>query len=174
MQTPSFVKISSQTASSSSSIDFTGLSTSYRDFILEISNLVPATDTADLYMRTSTDNGSTYDSGASAYQWSRMSVSSGGTTSGAGSTGDSKIVLATNTGNSTRECVSGTITIHNPQGTTGTHITWENTIYSATPTFFTTRGGAFRDASADVDAIRIIMSSGNISSGTFTLYGRAA
>lgn len=174
MQTPCWVKISSQTASSSSSIDFTSLSTTYRSFRIELSHVVPVTDTADLWMRTSTDNGSTYDSGASAYYWSRMSVSGGGTTSGAGSTGDSKISLATNLGTSTRETLNGHVTVHDPQNTPGVHVTWDVNLFSATPTFFHTTGGAFRDATADVDAIRFIMSSGNISSGTFTLYGLLA
>lgn len=174
MQTPCWVKISSQTASSSSTIDFTGLSTTYRSFRIELSHIVPATDTADFYMRTSTDNGSTYDSGASAYQWSRMSVSSGGTTSGAGSTGDSRFSLATNLGTSTRETLNGQVTLHDPQGTPGVHVTWDVNLLSATPTFFHTTGGGFRDATADVDAIRFLMSSGNISSGTFTLYGLLA
>lgn len=169
-----WVKISSQTASSSATIDFTGLSTSYRDFIVVLSHIVPATDTADFWFRTSTNNGSTYDSGASDYQWGRMSVSSGAVSALGGSAADTKISLANNLGTGTRETFNGQLTLHDPQGTAGVHVNWENTIYSATPTFFKTSGGGFRNSTADVDAIRFMMSTGNIASGTFTLYGRVA
>ena len=63
------VKISSSTASASSSIAFTGLSSTYIAYILFYFNVAPATNAVTMLLRTSTDNGSSYDSGSSDYGW---------------------------------------------------------------------------------------------------------
>jgi hypothetical protein len=52
-------------------------------------------------------------------------------------------------------------------------ITWESINYPANAgsAFNFVKGGGIRDTNADVDAIRFLLSSGNIASGTFRLYG---
>lgn len=169
-----WVKISSQTASASATIDFTTLSTTYRDFVVVLSNIVAATDTANLLLRTSTDGGSTYDSGASNYRWTSMLLSDAAVSAMTGNTADTSIRVASNNGTGTRESLSGQVRIHNPQGTTGCVVTIDVAGISASPAFTKRVGGGIRDASANVDAIRFFMSSGNIASGTFTLYGITA
>ena len=58
----SFVFISGQTASNSSSLDFTGLSTTYMGYLAVFVSIRAATDGAEFIMRTSTDNGSSFNS----------------------------------------------------------------------------------------------------------------
>ena len=54
------VLLEQHTASSSATLDFTASITSaYDDYLIELVNVVPATNTVDLYMRVSTDGGST-------------------------------------------------------------------------------------------------------------------
>ena len=171
----SYVKIgSSQTASASSEIVFTSLSTTYRDFVIMLSNVVPATDTANLLFRTSTDNGSTYDSGAGNYRWSIMAALDSAALGATANASDTSIRLMSNCGTGTRESVSGWVRLCNPQGTGGCFISTSLSGKNATPNYVTITGGGIREASADVDAIRFFMSSGNIASGVFTLYGVVA
>lgn len=169
-----WVKISSQTASSSATIDFTTLSTLYRDFRIVLSHVIPATDTADFWIRTSTDGGSTYDSGGTDYEHTRDAFHTGGTSVISGSAGDTKIVLLGSLGNNTREEISGEIRLHDPQAALGGAITWQICGKISSGAFYNCTGAGLRDAAANVDAIRFMMSTGNISSGTFTLYGLVA
>src|SRR5262245_39416565 len=56
--------LAERTASNSTSLDFTGIISSLYDiYMIEFINIVPSAD-ADLYMRMSTNNGSSYDSGS--------------------------------------------------------------------------------------------------------------
>jgi len=86
-------KISTATASTSASIDFTGLTSSYFLYIIRYSNLQPATDATTLILRTSTDGGSSYDSGASDYSWSLFQANESGSESGSADTADSSITV---------------------------------------------------------------------------------
>lgn len=61
--------ITTTTASAASSVNFTGLSSSYRAYIVRLINLVPSTNNAQFYIRTSTNNGSSYDSTSGDYRW---------------------------------------------------------------------------------------------------------
>jgi len=56
--------ISSATASASATVELTGISSTYDHYEVRITDVVPATDGQNLNMRTSTDGGSTYESGA--------------------------------------------------------------------------------------------------------------
>jgi len=159
------VKISSTVASSSATVSFTGLSSSYRDFLVVLSNVVPATDNVDFYMRTSTNNGSSYDSGAANYRYAYYGTITSATT-------DTAIRLNGNTGNGTAEGVAGWVRIHNPQSAAGKcQVTYHTSTYVYTDSLYSITGAAYRDTAADVDAIQFYFSSGNIASGTITLYG---
>jgi hypothetical protein len=74
LQTPDGYKsgavhlIETQTASSSATIDFV-LPSGYSKFEIVFADIVPATDNAAFWLRTSTDGGGTFDSGASDYAW---------------------------------------------------------------------------------------------------------
>lgn len=173
-----FVLISSSTASSSSEITFTGLSSTYNTYMISMQGVVPGTDNVALYFQTSTDNGSTYDSGASDYQWN-YNVWSSGVGDNEGDTSDSKIAIAGQSsgeelGTAAGETLSGTIFIFNPSATTYTKFISTGNYHDDTTSISGYTGGGFRESAADVDAVRLYMSSGNIASGTFKLYGMNA
>lgn len=174
-----WVKISSATASSSSSITFTGLSNTYAAYKVVIDRFAPATDGVSLWLRTSTNNGSSYDSGASDYRWTHF-AGSFGTMATAGSTADAKIILAgaggnDNIGNATNEHTSGEILIINPSAAAFCTVNYDfQMVNSAGNGRCAKAGGGVRVTAADVDAIQLLMSSGNIASGTATLYGLKA
>jgi len=171
--------ISSATASSSSEITFTGLSSTYDSYQLVIHNLQPATDGSIFLMQTSTDGGSTYDSGASDYAWNSIGTNDGGTFDPEGSAGDTKISLigdqsSEEMGSGTNETASGYIWIFNPSGTDYTKVFYAFSYTDLVDDQCSVTGGGSRLSAADVDAIRLFMDSGNISTGNFRLYGMRA
>lgn len=173
-----FIKISTATASSSATISFTDLSSTYFLYILRYNDLAPATDQVNLIMRTSTDNGATYDSGASDYAWSIMYLDNSGNENGVEDQSDSAMNIiggayggTVKLGNATNENGSGTIYIYNPSAVKYTFINSESFYLSESGSIKTMWSSAVRKSAADVDAFQFSMTTGNIASGSFTLYG---
>lgn len=164
-------------ASNDATIDFTAFdATTYDAYLFVLSNVIPATDAATLELRTSTNGGSTYDSGGSNYAWGyaslRMDGSSGfATPSNAGS---SSIRLTGGIGSDANEDgASLLLTVFGPHLARRTRFSWQGTYQSndAVQNGTYINGGGFRQSAADVDAVRFLFSSGNIESGTITMYG---
>lgn len=170
-----WVKITATDASASSEIDFTGLSATYGVYRIVITNLKPANDGSIFYMRTSTDNGVSFDNGASDYQWSQI-TSSTSSNSANESTADTQIELTeSNLGNGTNETADIDITLYNPSATKYTKATWTASYAnSSSATRYAINGGGYRQDTVAVDAIRFLMDTGNITTGEFVLYGLTA
>ena len=182
----SHVLLQTQSASASATINFVNgsggaiINSTYKKYIIELIDIVPATDDVQLFFRTSTDGGSTYDAGASDYAWIHAGARAAASNNlVAGDIADSEVEMtasgATNgVGNAAGESLSGRITIYNPAGTS------VNKLFDFDVSYMTAAGsGAIarisgtgtRLATADIDAVRFLFSSGNITSGTFKLYG---
>ena len=167
------VLISTANASNSATIDFTGLNSTYTKYIIEVIDLVPQTNSAVVNMRVGTGATPTYQSGASDYRWHYSYF--GSTASAlqlAKSNSDSKISMLP-AGTDTGDLFQATIQISNPSQSTGKHIIRFNgdAHYNVTPEEDGWQGGGAYNSSTAVTAIRIYMSSGNIASGIFKLYG---
>ncbi len=77
-------------ASASASLVFTTCITSaYDTYVIELRNILPATDGASLLMRVSTDGGSTYDS-SGIYDTAFLRMSNAGSASGGSATAASR------------------------------------------------------------------------------------
>ena len=171
--------ISSATASTSASIDFTGLSSTYSYYVLLMTDVVPASDDVTLIFRTSTDNGSSFDAGATDYEDVGRTIYHTGSSvveDATGGTSGTAIELTGNdatagVGNASNEQLSGTVTIFDPSATTPTRILASiNYTTAGSEPARASIAGARLDTTA-VDAIQVLFSSGNISSGNFKLYG---
>lgn len=164
--------IGTVTASNDASVAFTGLSSTYFAYKVYMDDITPATDSVTFYMRTSTNNGSSYDSGASDYEWTFMrSPSNSSTPGGSGDTADSQIEFGLVGGSSGNEALSGFVDIINPSGTGETRVVAIINYDRASAVLEQTTIAGKRKSAADVDAIQFLYSSGNIESGTFKLYG---
>lgn len=173
----SWVKISSQTAANSATIDFTGLSNAYNSYCIVVSNIIPVTNGVSLFMRTSTNNGTSYDVGASDYNYRLAGAvdNSVGANSGTNAaqiklTGLSSYVL----GNGTAQALFGTIGLYNIGSANRAYIQGNLSCYNSSNLQERNWCDGFRNSATAVNAVRLIMSSGNISSGTFILYGLEA
>ena len=164
--------ISSATASSSASISFTSLGSAFSKYLVVMTNVAPATDSATLAIRTSTDNGSSYDSGVSDYQYVYSRIA--GTTAQVVDAAASEIILLTPQGNASNETLSGNLNIFNPSSTSYTQVHYDGTMINDTGEMRLVSASGQRNSAADVDAIQIFFTSGNIASGVFSLYGITA
>ena len=175
-----WVLISSATASSSASVDFTGLSSTYFAYILVFDAVEPATDDAVMHLRMDTDNGASFDSGASDYWWGYRAHGSNTTVQANGDAADAQIVLTSSSSgegisNAANEGASGQIWIMNPSASEYTQVTSSVFYHQADANEISViKGGGARLTTTAVDAIQILMDSGNIAQGSFKLYGIVA
>ncbi len=168
------VLIQSQTASASATIDFTSGITGYTYYELEFLGVVPATDNTDLRMLFSTDGGMTW-LGGTNYRYFTTNTDSGANTFSAvvaGAGGTSVYVLAPGTSNDADYGLNGiaqlfSIDDGNPQVTSSISSTESTSLDSMQ----CLSAGRVSSSGTAVDAIRLLFSSGNISVGTFRLFG---
>ena len=176
----SLVLIDSQAASNSATLDFTGIDTTYDEILFVVVDLIPAS-AQTLYMRVGTGAGPTYQSGAGDYVYRGRGLDVGGgsvrdfgATAGQIALSSSAIPMATTTGASSAGW-SGEIRAFALGGSTNSkaiQFVGGYRIDSGSVsdyTFFDGRG--YYQAATAVTAIRFLMSSGNITSGTIYRYG---
>lgn len=172
----SWEAIATATASSDASIDFNWSGKTYKKVMLVINGATPATNDVEAWLRTSTDGGSTYDSGASDYLWavSKVDMTATATQATDGDQSDDSITM---TGTAANEGVSsgggwyGNIDIIYPTETSLTIATFEARVLEAGAISVAIRGVGYRTAGAVVDGVQFLFQSGNVASGEFTLYG---
>lgn len=169
--------LQSQTAASVAQIDFVlSTYTGYRNFIVEYDGVRPATDGSALWLRVSEDSGSTFKSGVSDYKYAVADHDFGTSFAGFGSTGAAQIVLSGNGGIDNGAAASGadgSVKFRNPAGATrNKKFVLENFAEDADGSMRQQQGaGAYIGTVNAINAIRFLMSAGNIADGTFRLYG---
>ena len=170
----SLVLISSAAAAASATIDFTsGISSTYDEYVIAVVNMKPATNNTDLWMRVSQDGGGTFKAGASDYGHERFGASDGGSLGSSGSTGDTQMVLIAGTSSTSTVAAHLIMRFYVPADTaTDKYFLWDSTWTPNGATINRQSGaGIFILNQAAIDGIRFLMSSGNITSGNFYLYG---
>jgi hypothetical protein len=166
--------LGAQTASTSASLNFESLIDSiYDTYIFVIEGVRISNGGQSLCLRTSTDNGSTYDSTASDYHDSGMRVATSGTLVGFGTSSGTRIRLSSDLGAQVAadDTVNGQVWMYNANNAaTDTMFKFEVVFNHLTGSVCVTGAGK-RTAIADVDAVQFLSSSGNLTSGTIRLYG---
>ena len=168
----SMIFISSVTASSSATVSFTGIDSTYDVYVVELVTAKPAVNNDELRMRFSSNNGSTYFSGASDYAFSWMENSSDSPTpSGNNSGAISHVPFAVVSSAPLGAGVNGFIKIFNPARAAYTLLLSNLTCSSTGTRCRQNLGNAVVLQSAAKNAVQLYFGSGNIASGTFRLYG---
>lgn len=165
--------ISSTSASAASSVAFTGFdSNKYEEYWLSFWGLLPVGGNGIVALRTSTDGGSSYDSGASAYV-SVATFSDGGYMNLVANTTTFGYVTNNSILTTTNYPVHGSIFIRSPQTAARSAIRTEvNHEFTAGSLWVGGVGSIWRDTNADVDAFNIFLNTGNTFDGEFRFYGR--
>lgn len=163
------VLLSKQSASNSASIAFTSVITAtYPTYILKIRNMVVANDNNTFNLTYSTDNGATYLN--SNYTWAYQVTYIGGIF-GSGNGSASEILLADSVSNVSTEGINGFVTLYS--------LNTSRVATAQSSLILIREGGGVgqylnsgsNSTTTPVNAIKIAMGSGNITSGDFYFYG---
>ena len=171
--------ISTQTASSSSSLSFTsGIDSTYKEYVFKFINIHPASDGVNFSFQASTNGGSSYGVTATTTTFVANHKEDGSDSNFYYNTG---IDLAQSTNyaiindyyvNDNDASGSGTLHLFEPSSDTFVKhfIADFNNLYKPTYTNRTLSAGYFNSTSV-IDAVDFKFSSGNIDSGVIKLYG---
>ena len=165
--------ISETTAADSAQIDFTTLSTDFKDFCFSIQNLHPQNDDVRVYARIFRYTGGSqaiYDS--SAYHYAVVVHDNQVDTDNG--TGQDHMRISRPIGNVSTEASSFEVIFYNPHDTTHHKIMKSHGVVQGSDTGRTgVCNAAGKFASTDVvTGVRFYMESGNIQTGKFAMYGR--
>jgi len=174
----SLVLISTSTASSSATIDFTsGIDSTYKEYIFKFINIHPATDNAELQFQADTGTNTNYNQTITSTHFRSRHDEADSTatlqylTSGDQAQGTS-FQRITDCGNDNDQNINGTLHIFDPSDTTFVKhfliITSADDYRSEANQRFT--AGYFNTTTA-LTRVRFKFDSGNIDSGTIKLYG---
>jgi hypothetical protein len=171
-----WVKIKSQTASGSTSIEFKHgtadvvIDSTYVVYKLFYYNVIPASDGQILEMTYSTDAGSTYDAPTGVFHYLQGNASA--ISNDVPSYDAVGNISGLEIGNASGENCAGEVTIFNPSASTVNPLilftgAGEKNNSKRTHVIGTARHGS----NENIDAFKIAFASGNITSGVFVLYG---
>ena len=175
----SLVLLSTATASSSATIDFTsGIDSTYKEYIIKCIDIHPATNDTALTFQTDTGTNTSYNQTMTTTRFKAGQNEAGNYTVLGYETGSDQAqgtsfqVLTQNVGNGNDESLAGTLHIFEPSNTTFVKhfLATFNTYQHGDATYNDFTAGYFNTTTA-ITRVRFKMSSGNIDSGTFKLYG---
>jgi hypothetical protein len=167
----SWVLIGTSVASTSASLDQTGLDSTYDTYAIVLADMIPSADGDVPYIRMGDSGG--IDSGATDYNyhWSALSET-GATYGGVVSTGASYIRLGAQIGSAAGEGFGAVLYLTRPgDGSMVPMITGTTTSHNQNGNYFGGAGFGSRDAVITLDRIQFLFSSGNITSGRMSVYG---
>lgn len=162
--------LSAATASNDASIAFTSLiDSTYDDYMVTLTNVVPVTSGGRIQLALSQNNGSSYLS--ASYRYANSGGSDADSALNEGSASNSIMLLATLVDNTAGYGANGFIRIQGVASGAYTVVTsvlshLRSTAFQTT----TTAGTYFGDTNA-IDAIRLNNNAGNLNTGTIRLYG---
>ncbi len=164
--------IATITASDAASADFDGLlDGTYDQYMIVGTDINPVTDDANVWIRTDSDGGASYDTAGYSYSWDGKVGATGITAS---NNSAAQILLNSGVrglGNAAGESGMLVVWISNPAGTTyEKRLQWQLSFTDSAGNSAFTVGAGSRLATAAIDSIQFLMSSGNLD-GVFRLYG---
>ena len=170
--------ISTQTASSSATIDFTsGIDSTYKEYIFKFIDIHPSTDGA-LFNINFRDGGSSFDATKTTTQFRGYHNEGGSDTSLAYESGRDLAqstgvqTIGADSGNDNDQCTSGTLQLFDPSSTTFVkHFLARFSVAHQSDYIIDVFTAGYCNVTAAIDGVQFSMSSGNIDAGTIKLYG---
>ena len=171
--------ISTQTASSSSTISFTsGIDSTYKEYIFKFINIHPASDQVEFEFNASTDGGSNYNATKTTTLFRSLHKEDASSATLAYADGEDTAQgtgtqsLSGSIGNQNDECSSGFLHLFDPSNTTFVkHYLAE--MMTTHPSEYSIRQfvGGYNNTTSAITAVDFKFSSGNIDSGVIKMYG---
>ena len=172
-----YVLTHTASASGSSSLDFTGLSSTYFCYMLVVDNFVPATDGDRLQYRTSTDDGVSWDSGASDYYFRGWIVDDSSTVAAVDAdSANTNIIGSSGTppGNAANETSSAISFFYNPSASDYLRSTNLHVLMNTSTNLESGSISSGRKQAVAVNGIQLLCASGTITSAEVRIYGMVA
>ena len=171
--------LSTQTASSSATIDFTsGIDSTYDSYVFKFINMHPATDNVHFQFNMSTDSGSNYNVTKTSTMFRSFHFENDSATALAYDTNFDLAqstnfqTLAQEISSDNEDSCSGTLRIFNPSSDTFVkHFISTFNMVNLEPITMVMYGAGYGNTTSSINAVRFQMSSGNIDSGTIKMYG---
>lgn len=179
------VLLGTYNASSSAELDITTRNASgqsgaiiqsdYDEYVIEVNQMVPATNLVNIGMQFSTNGGSTWDTGSN-YAWVGCRQSVAGAANSTGSNGTTSFGLDVNgqvSSTASRGGLIVTLRLYLYQnGTQRPKLKWEasNDDGTGNIAIWCTAAGTYLSTTA-INALRVLASSGNLTSGSVRVYG---
>ena len=163
------VLLASGTISAAATLDLvlSSYATAYSGFLI-LTDLLPVNNGDALWLRFSTDGGSSYDAGASDYAYASSWFGSGSTGFDQ-SAGAAQLLLNGNSSN-TVSMTSRTL-LYDVEQVTNQRALYDSQGKNSSALVAHNIGGGVNLNGQDTDAVRFLYSTGNISSGRYSLYG---
>lgn len=160
------VLLQTQTIGSAvAAVDFTtGIDSTYDEYEIHFQNVQHGTGSQQQLIRTSANAGSSWDSGASDYQYAALQAS----TSNTAISGSAASLQISGTLGGGR--ISGIVRIFQPSASLETYVQFD-TAHLVSTQIVRVAGSGRRSSAAAVNGIRFLTSGGNMAAGTFKLYG---
>ena len=169
------VKLSTVDASDSATVNFDNsiITSSFVNYVLKYSRVVPETDQTTLNLMLSTDNGSNFLGNTKKGQdYNNLSSSSSGPEQASGSNNGTIVLGYQDDG---ADGCAGTILINGLTSTGYKYADFRHIFrHGGGSDFYIISGGAVFEYNAAFNYMRLASSSGAIESGKFTLYGEKA
>ena len=168
-----FEFISETTISSdTTNIDFTTLSTDYKDFYFAIQNLHPANDEPRLYMRVFTGTGGSQ-AVVTSSSYGYAEIMRNETTVTDNNNSSDHMRVSHQVGNANEESISSEVFLYNPHSTTFHKLVKAHTVLMNLSGLVTIDNwGNKYAATTAVTGVRFFFQSGDIGSGKIAMYGR--
>ncbi len=171
--------ISTQTASSSSTISFTsGIDSTYKEYIFKFYNIHPQTDNKEFQFNLSADSGSNYNVTKTTTTFNAHHNESDSATNLLYDTnadiaqGTGFQLLAGACGNDNDQCINGTLHLFDPSNTTFVkHFISRIAGFHEDDYAFDFFTAGYGNTTSAIDAVQFKFDSGNIDSGVIKLYG---
>jgi hypothetical protein len=167
----SLIKLDEVVASSSATVTL-GVSnwdTSYDVYKVIVTDVIPTEDSRNLYFRV-VKSGSADDS--SNYDYSYFAMRTDTTFGSIGNTNQTFWQTSNySNGTATGETMNGVFYLFNFNGTEYSYVTNETASRTSSSTLISAQGGGVHTVGSASNGVQFFYSSGNIASGTFTLYG---
>ncbi len=169
----SLVYLTTLTASSSATLDFTTISSNYDTYFFDVVALVPATSTAHMYLRFGTGAGPTWDAGAN-YTYANAGFTQLGTGQNWGAAAQNQVFLANSLGTGATGGYSASMWVKNINSASAYKIVvGESTAVDSSSNFVGSTINVLYVNTTAATGVRWLFSTGNVASGIIRCYGLA-
>ena len=173
------ILLSTATASSSATIDFTsGIDSTYKEYIFKYIDIHPQTDTASFTFQTDTGTNTSYNQTVTSAFFQVIHAEGDGSEEVSYNTGNDHAqqtsfqIIAENVNADNDGCVAGTLHLFEPSSTTFVkHFFTNSELNTANNLCMNVYASGYFNTTTALTRVRFKMSSGNIDAGTIKLYG---